>query len=361
MKYKEVDKYVRESLRSVKGLDDIKKRLNATFDGLEQCLEECGDSSIKKETTSLNNICNGLLGIIDSLNGNRRQEAHNNLFELYFKDNNQNRLRFYTVNADSCFYKMREAERFTQYLVDEGEAGMYHIPFELRHKVGNDRFGISGFPVFYLSHSAYGCWEELKRPNLDFTNVALFKSIRDMRFVNLVLPSGDKTIDNTLLLALPLVLATRLKVKHPDGNYIPEYSIPQLIMECLIESRSEENIDGKTIIGVRYESIHRSDAGLLFNELDEDDIFVNYAIPPFKQMEKGTCPIIKELFRLWNCTSWAEISYKYPSMYIANKAKTHYEESKFGIIEEYLKVHDRGMLTYRTRKKGGIPVGALTI
>lgn len=361
MKYKEIDKYVRDSLRSITDTDDIKKRLNTTFDGLKKCLEERGDSSIKKETTSLNNICNGLLDIIDSLNGNRRQEAHNTLFELYFNDDNKNRLRLYTVKSESCFYKMRKAERFTQYLAEEGEAGMYHIPFELRHKVGNDRFGISGFPVFYLSHSAYGCWEELKRPNLDFTNVALFKSIRDMRFVNLVLPSDDETINNTLLLALPLVLATRLKVKHPDGNYIPEYSIPQLIMECLIESRSGGNIDGNTIIGVRYESIHRSDAGLLFNEFDEDDIFVNYAIPPFEQLEKGTCPKIKELFSLWNCTSWAEISYKYPSMCIANKTKTYYEESKFGIIEEYLKVHDRSMLTYRTRTKGGIPVGALTI
>lgn len=361
MKYKEVDKYVKESLKNVADNDDIKIRLKAAFDGLQACLVKQGDSILKDKSIIVNNLCDGLLGIIDLLNCNRRQEAHRKLFDLYFKEENHDRLRFYTVNAYSCFYKMRAAERFTQYLAEEGVAGMYHIPFELRHKVGNDRYGISGFPVFYLSSSTYGCWEELKRPNLEFTNVALFKSTQNMRFVDMVLPSDKEILNKTSILSLPLVLASRLEVKHPEGNYIPEYSIPQLIIECLIESRTEKDIDENTIIGVRYESIHRRDVGLLFNEVDKDDIFVNYAVPPFKPMERGTCPEITKLFYLWNSTSWAEITYKSPLWCIANKTKTYYEESKFGVLEKYLNLHDRGMLTYHTRIKGSISVGALTI
>ena len=361
MKYKEVDKYVKESSIAVTDSDDIKIRLKVAFDGLQKCIKKCGDTSLQGNSTIVKDLCKGLLDIIDLLNSNRRQEAHRKLFDLYFKEDNRDRLRLCTVNANSCLYKMRGAERFTQYLADEGVAGMYHIPFEFRHKVGNDRFGISGFPVFYLSSSTYGCWEELKRPNLDFTNVALFKPTRDMCFIDMVLPSDEETINKASILSLPLVLATRLKVKHPEGKYIPEYSIPQLIMECLIESRAEGDINDNTIIGVRYESIHRNDVGLLFTEVDEDDIFVNYAIPPFKTIEKGTCPEITKLFYLWNSTSWAEITYKNPSWSIAIKAKTHYEESKFGIMEKYLNLHDRGMLFYHTRRKGGIPVGALTI
>jgi hypothetical protein len=133
------------------------------------------------------------------------------------------------------------------------------------------------------------------------------------------------------------------------------------MMECLIGSRNKGDSINIPIIGVRYESIHKNDAGLLFTEVDKDDIFVNYAIPSFTPLEKGICPKIKELFNLQNSTSWAEITYKHPSSCIITKAKTHYEESKFGVIENFLNLHDRGMLAYHTRNKGGIPVGALTI
>lgn len=361
MKYQEIDRYIKESLSKMAESGYVRARLKAIFNGLQKCIEKRGDSSIKSKSALVEKICTDLLNIVDLLNSNRRQEAHNKLFELYFKDSNRDRLQLYAANKDACFYKMRTAEKFTQYLVEEGVAGMYHIPFESRHKIGNDRYGISGFPVFYLASSVYGSWEELKRPNLEYTNVALFKSTKNMLFLDMVPPPDNKIINKTSVLSLPLVLASGLNVVHPEGNYIQEYSIPQLVMECLIESREERDVTDNTILGVRYESIHRNDAGLLFTEVDKDDIFINYAIPSFSQMEKGICPEIKKLFYLWNSTSWAEITYKNPSWCIATKAKTHYEESKFGILEDYLNLHDRGMRTYHTRLKGGIPVGALTI
>lgn len=362
MKYRDVEKCIKEFSMTVVDSDDVKIRLKAAFDGLIKSIDKHGDYSLKDSRVLIDKMCNGILDIMDLLNNNRRQEAHRKLFDLYFKDSNSERLRLCTVNADTCFYKMRSAEKFTQYLKDEGEAGMYHVPFEQRYKIGNDRYGITGFPVFYLSSSSYGCWEELKRPNLEFTNVALFKSTQNMLFIDMVLPSNEETINKKFMMSLPLILASRLKVKHPEGNYIQEYSIPQLVMECLIDNRTEVVVDD-TIIGVRYESIRRNDVGLLFTDIDEDNIFVNYAIPPFKTMEKGICPEIMKLFYLWNSVSWAEITYKHPSwcVDVDNKVKTHYQESKFGIIEKYLCERDRGMLTYHTRQKGGIPVGALTI
>lgn len=361
MNYKDIDRHIKESLRSTAGNDDVKPRLIAAFDGLQKGIGESGNSSLIDKSTLVEKLCTGLLDIIDLLNSNRRQEAHNILYDLYFKDEHRERLQLYKVNADVCFYKMRAAERFTQYLIAEGLPGMYHIPFELRHKIGNDRYGISGFPVFYLSASAYGCWEELKRPNLEFTNVALFKSTKEMLFVDMVPPPSTKAISKTSILSLPLILASRLVVKHTEGNYIQEYSIPQLMMECLIGSRNKGDSINIPIIGVRYESVHKNDIGLLFTEVDKDDMFVNYAIPPFTSMEKGICPKIKELFYLQNSTSWAEITYKHPLWCFDKKVRTHYQESKFGIIENFLYLHDRGMLTYHTKQKGGIPVGALTI
>ena len=361
MKYRDIAKYIKESLKPVGDSDDVKVLLEAIYEGLQKGIAKHDHPGLQNKYTVVKMLCDSILEVIDLLNSNRRQEAHNKLFDLYFKDDNRDRLQLYKVKSDTCFYKMRAAERFTQYLVKEGKAGMYHIPFELRHKVGNDRYGISGFPVFYLSSSVYGCWEELKRPNLEFANIALFKSTKELQFLDMVPPSEEKSLDKTSLLSLPLVLASRLEVKHPGENYIQEYSIPQLVMECLIESRVKGKIDAESIIGVRYESIHRSDAGLLFDEVDKDDISVNYAIPPFKSMEKGICPVIMSLFYLWNCTSWAEMTYRYSSWSVPKETKTHYEDSKFGILEKYLNLRDIGMQTYHTRNKGGIPIGALTI
>ena len=79
---------------------------------------------------------------------------------------------------------MRSANTFAKYTKESSEE-MYHIPFELRYKVGNARFNIPGFPIFYLASSVYGCWEEMKRTDLDFANVALFKPTKDLIFLDL--------------------------------------------------------------------------------------------------------------------------------------------------------------------------------
>ena len=186
MKFRDVEKSIKELSLIIADSDDIKIRLKAAFDGLIKSIDRYGNSSLKDSRALIEKLCDGLLDIVDLLNSNRRQEAHNKLFELYFRGDHSDRLRLCTVNANTCFYKMRSAEKFTQYLKDEGVAGLYHVPFEQRYKIGNDRYGITGFPVFYLSSSTYGCWEELKRPNLEFTNVALFKSTQNMLFIDIL-------------------------------------------------------------------------------------------------------------------------------------------------------------------------------
>ena len=52
---------------------------------------------------------------------------------------------------------------------------IFHIPFEERGKVNNQRFSIDGFPCLYLGSSIYVCWEELNRPNFDNLFISKFK------------------------------------------------------------------------------------------------------------------------------------------------------------------------------------------
>ena len=57
------------------------------------------------------------------------------------------------------------------------------------------------------------------------------------------------------------------------------------------------------------------------------------------------------------------MQYKDPMIDVAltKDESNRYAASRFGAIEKYLGRIAPGMLTYRTKSKNGIPVGALTI
>ena len=65
--------------------------------------------------------------------------------------------------SQSIFYRMRNREEDNQIM---NSAELLHIPFELRGKITNQRYSVTGFPCLYLSTSLYQAWEELRRPNI---------------------------------------------------------------------------------------------------------------------------------------------------------------------------------------------------
>lgn len=313
-----------------------------------------------KEYTDLIKIYESLIDVVKFVESGERASAYQALYNLYFKEDSRNRLNICKVNAETAFYRMRRADNYTQYTKNSNDE-MFHIPFNLRHLVDNERYSITGFPTFYLSASVYGCWEECQRCNLDFSNVALFKSTRELTFLDMVPPNENKSVTYESLLGLPLILASRLKVIHKDGKFVPEYIISQLAMECLISARKES--EEGNLVGIRYESIHLDERDLIFDKFYRDDLFYNFAIPPFESNDKGVCSRIKSLFEFWANTSWAEIQYKNPAAIVnlSEKEKNRYLASRFGILEKWLGRIAPGMLTYRTKTKNGIPQGALTL
>lgn len=358
MKYQQLYKYIHEE--SLKGkVGNLKSRLQTIFESLQFFAANKGETSIKVKCSELKSICDSILSVAQLLEENLRIEAHSKLYNICFAEGSNLSLKTYTLKKDAELYRMRSANTFAKYTKESSEE-MYHIPFELRYKVGNARFNIPGFPIFYLASSVYGCWEEMKRTDLDFANVALFKPTKDLIFLDLTLPNSNKAIDASTILTLPLILASRMKVERPEENYIPEYSIPQMIMECLIAMRNKNANPESNIIGIRYGSIHQDERDLLFDETYKDDMFVNYAIPPFEVSERGVCPKIKQLFEFWNNTSWAEIKYRNIDVSSCD-SQTHYEQSVFGVIEHRLNLIAPGVLLYKTKRKGGIPPGALNI
>ena len=357
MLYRDLQRHINDALQTIPNSSNDINRLQKIYDAMCQYVEKHCAHPCKKENTKLRQFCDSILHVIHLMKSGRRFEAHSLLYDLYFSEKGRKYLCTCTIDRATAFYRMRKADTYTQYTSKKSEE-MYHIPFELRYKVGNERYSISGLPTLYLSSSVYGCWEETKRPNLDFSNVALFKSTKPLLFLDMTLPTPTKTLNQSMLMGLPLIYASRLEVQHNGENFIPEYIIPQLAMECLIQTRNEE-INEDTLIGIKYESIYQNRRDLLFKENDRDHLFINYAIPPFSSIDTGVCPLIKELFELRGNTSWAEIKYKNAMSLNYGECKTYYDLSVFGIIEKKLNLLSHGMLTYRTRKIGGISIGCL--
>ena len=112
---------------------------------------------------------------------------------------------------------------------------MFHVPFELVSKIGNNRFSISGYPCLYLSNTIWACWEEMKEPAMEDFCTSLVKPTKDIELLDLRFPNMDynQTVESVLY-SLPLIIACSVEVEYPDDPFKPEYVLPQIVMLALV-------------------------------------------------------------------------------------------------------------------------------
>jgi hypothetical protein len=310
--------------------------------------------AISKELTAtdrkeFDNYADSILTAIELFFNGERYKAFKEIYKAYFPENKPN-MKISTLHKDSVLYRMRCVNHYTQFLPEE----MYHIPFELRHIVGNERYSVTGLPSLYLGSSVYGCWEETKRQNIDYSNVAIFTVSKNLKFIDLILPNDRRIIDD--FRTLPLIISCQLTVLDRGGKFFPEYIIPQLIMDCLVATRNLPREQNPFICGIRYASNFQNQRDLLFSYKGHEKLFINYVIPPYKVSEKGICPTIRTLFQINGVTSYEEIKLLNIVDKKVSEAKLQYERSLFGMLEsrlKFLKSKER-MFTYHNLE------GALT-
>lgn len=193
-----------------------------------------------------------------------------------------------------CFplYKMR--------VVEDGcspnHEGIFHIPFSRRGKVPSNRFSAPGIPCLYMGLSAAICWEELNRPNIQNTYISMFQPQNHYGYINLNLPIYDLWYhrDGVFfvhdLQQFPFIIASMVHVAHNEDNFKPEYIIPQLIMQWVVDKR-EDDSDNKDL-GVFYSSIHFN-----YTDLYRDiSRYTNVAIPAICNGEKKYSNKLSQLF-----------------------------------------------------------------
>lgn len=218
------------------------------------------------------------------------------------------------AKLDECIDKMREIlshESFCAYRVCEGSMWyrsrmvegrervlkankMFHVPFELVRKIGNNRFSISGYPCLYLSNTIWACWEEMKEPAMEDFCTSLVEPTRNIELLDLRFPNTKyHQVLEDVLYTLPLIIACSVEVEYPDDPFKPEYIMPQIVMLALVNHKRFE--------GCSFTSTKKID-----NFDWPDDLLCNIAMPVKCVNDEGLCPKLSETFIISN-----SINYKY--------------------------------------------------
>jgi hypothetical protein len=209
---------------------------------------------------------------------------------------------------DIRLYRMRSS---AEEKLDRG--GIFHVPFEKRHEVATQRFSIPGLPCLYLGGSLFTCWREFRRASLETMHVASFvlDDGETLKVVDLahrpawlaqwfsthaIDAFGDGGVDFLAahVLLWPLMAACTIRVLHHGKPFIPEYIIPQMLLQWV---RSHADLDG-----IRWFSTHISGV------VENPHWVSNYAIPVQSSESQGFCAALKKKFIITEPYLWRELS-----------------------------------------------------
>ena len=186
---------------------------------------------------------------------------------------------------------------------------LFHIPFELRHRVKTQRYSIPGLPSLYLGGSFYVCWEEYGRPPLDDLHVARFEAIETLEIINFgyhpyrmaglaatmyhngVVDPSTAAFVVAQAIAWPLIATCSIRVPESSVDFKAEYIVPQIVLQWV---RHHVDFDG-----IRYFSTHVGDVVNDPSDLLTDPVGqVNYVFPVRHPTDLGYCDVLRSKFRL---------------------------------------------------------------
>ena len=247
------------------------------------------------------------------------------------------------LSLDVPMYKCRENSRLFHLSKEE----MFHIPFDKRDLVGNQRYSLSGLPCLYLGGSSYICWEELGRKDFNTSNYCGYSLKEEVSVFDMLLPI-EITSEHQIRRAI-LTMACSLAAKR-DSLFKPEYILPQCVLHSLIH-RSYYN---HTIFCVQYYSSHllNGDADYFEPSFSNQDFlprYVNYVFPATSSKCEGYHDVLKNLFNQTETVSLMHEILLNPEMLMEGFGPDVYLKSQFGLMDSIL---DKKLGFVPKRKEG---------
>ena len=227
-------------------------------------------------------------------------------------------------------YKCRENKRLFHYSKNE----MFHIPYDKRYLVGNQRFSLSGLPCLYLGGSSYICWEELGRKEFSTSNFCGYSLKKEIKLFDLLLPETIE--DSSQIMRIVLTLACSL-VASRDDFFKPEYILPQ----CLLHSLINRSYYSHSLFCIRYYSSHwlNGDADYFAPEYTNTDYlprFVNYVFPAASSKSEGYNESLLSLFNQTETVSLMRETLLNPDRPMNSIGEDAYLKSQFGLMDAIL-------------------------
>jgi len=205
----------------------------------------------------------------------------------------------YRSVSSNTFYRARKSSKSVLLPTE-----MFHIPFQDRYKVKTQRYSYPGLPCLYLGSSIDVCCEELGcwDPNL---NIAQVRKIAPREIVVFDLfffeeydfENLSPEEEECFVRLWPLVACCSFAYKDTsDMSFRPDYIIPQLLLEHIIDKNAEKGIAGSDNIlhGIRYHSVKKAP----FQDCSKSSTssYINYVFPVFSNEVSGYCDTLEKLF-----------------------------------------------------------------
>ncbi|MGA9672978.1 MAG: hypothetical protein WBQ94_27420 [Terracidiphilus sp.] len=227
---------------------------------------------------------------------------------------------------------------------------IFHIPFEKRQLVASQRYSIPGLPSLYLASSLWIAWEELGRPDFASIHASRFEGKGDLRVLDFGWsPSlagyfsafGDTDGAETFgefakgqAIIWPLIAACSLVRRHPGTPFVPEYIIPQFLLQWV---QKEKDLDGIRYFSTKIAAMDRA----------KNRAF-NFVFPVRHKAPIGICGGLQDSFALTPPVSWPMLQSWQPEIMSAERTApgaldlaegfpVAYSETEFFALEHKLK------------------------
>ncbi len=174
-------------------------------------------------------------------------------FEKYFSESvNLFFLLSIIIEPDDTFFRVRDINK------EETATDCWHVPYEIRHLAWSGRFGMSGFPTFYLVDSLdAACYEvgSIGKGKERWYSTFNAKPGCSPMVLDLTIPTPDELkvmspsshID--FIMSYPMRLLCTIKASHSGCANSIEYIFAQILMHTLVHQSSAYNH-----YGIRYTS-----------------------------------------------------------------------------------------------------------
>ena len=271
-------------------ISDVKAALSPKDNqlvGAEMC------KMVSEQIDTIEKNASLLIEVLELYNKGRIVLASQKAFEVFENMKPQLMQRYSGAYRQEAYFRIRSVNDNNPFTLNRKE--LFHIPFSKNYLVGTERYSMPGHPCLYLAQAEL-CWYECGKPEKFALSRFDIPQSEDnyMKFIDFsekLMPlmhsffcwfHNEEDVEQVrkyllkYICTYPLRAACSIVVEHPGSRFVEEYTIPQLLLQWVLNDRDFD--------GIRYESCNSSDEVkclgghnlvLVTNNFDKDGYDVN--------------------------------------------------------------------------------------